>query len=137
MSNDIAMFLPKNNYHMGRDLYTDEMVEWAQEYDKDKPMLGSHRYQKLSVIRGGALVEFVKELGPSSQFPGARPVNGYFGSVYSAGEVMDICERLREGKPEEEEPKDLMTLHLMALEEKQAARAHRSVSGPAITISRN
>lgn len=111
----------------------DEKVEWVWESDEDKPMYGSCRYQHIQLVRGDKMRHFVGEMGPSSNYPLAHPFNFWAGSEYSVGECLEIAERLREGKPpEENEPIDIWASYLRLLEEKQKRRNHASEFGPAI-----
>lgn len=127
--------LPRDN--VSNLLTTDERVEWILEGGREKPGFGLHRYQRILVRRGQMMCEFLKDLGPVFMFPNAAPVQAWLGGEYSVGEAMEIAERLREGKPpEDKEPVNLMQKYFEQADELNALRAHRSVSGPLLTIER-
>lgn len=119
-------------------LTMDEKVEWIAEMEKDKPRFGTHRYQLVQVRRGQVMCDFKKDMGPSFLYPNAPPMQqAWLGGLYSVGEALEIAERMRENKPpEEREPTDLVQGYLVQQDEKRALRAHRSVSGPLVSIER-
>lgn len=119
------------------NLRLDEKVWQLIETVRDKPRFGPHRYQIIWSRRGEQLVKFEKDLGPELLYPGASLFQFFCGNEYSVGEAMEIADRAREGKPpEEREPTDLLGEYKKELEEKEALRAHRSVSGPLLTVQR-
>ncbi len=118
-------------------LHPDERVEWVREYVREKPMFGPYRYQSMRVHRGDRLVVFEVELGPEIQFSGAHPINGYLGFEYSVGEACDIANEARYGRPEPEEPQDLVKNWFEQLDESRQQKTHRSVSGPDVRIERH
>jgi hypothetical protein len=123
---------------VGQHLFSDERVQWAQEVTQPHPQLGWVRWQTICVIRDDKPVKFRKLLGPESMFPDAtRAINFVSLGEYSAGEAAEILEALRAGKPEPEEPRDLIALWRRQNEELAALRANRSVFGPSVTIQRN
>lgn len=121
-----------------RGLHLDEKVWWLHEVVRNKPSWGPHRYQVLLVRRGEYEYRFEKDLGPELLYPGSSPFNFWAASEYSVGEALEIADRLREGKdPEPREPSDIVGDYVDQLEERKAQRAHRSVSGTAVTIQRS
>ena len=119
-------------------LLIDDRVWSIWERVEDKPMWGAHRYQYIVIRRGEREHLYVKDLGPEVLFPNACQWNFWAANEYSIGEAVEIGERLREGKdPEPREPTDLGAAFMNQQEEKRALRAHRTTSGPFITISRN
>lgn len=123
---------------MARLLTVDERAWSLWEEDKSVDGQGMHRFQKIRVRRGELQCDFVKDLGPSFLYPKANPFSFLAMNQYSVGEVMEQAEWLREGQPPEDgrEPTHLLEEFKKELDEKQALRAHRSVSGPHITIAR-
>lgn len=121
-----------------RYLLLDEWAESIVETERDKPGFGMHRYQRIWAVRGDRLCVFEKEMGPVTAFHGAHLLNFWAAGLYRVGEVMEIAERLREGRPPERtEPSNLMGQYRNELEEKRDLRAHRTTSGPHVTIVRN
>jgi len=112
-------------------LHLDEKVEWIWEGNADKPQHGLHRYQHIQLVRDGQMRHFVAEIGPVSDHPGWYPLTFWAAGEYSVGEVLEIVERMRKGKPSEnDEPIDLALSYLNLLEEKQKRKAHISEFGP-------
>ena len=122
-----------------KHLTVDNRAWLVREENKDKPGFDMHRYQTITVRRDGMEYDYTKELGPAILWPHAGPGFQFWAAnEYSVGEVMEISERLREGKPpEQREPTNLIEKYREQEEEKRALRAHRSVSGPHISIGRN
>lgn len=122
-------------------LMIDERVWWLREITRDKPMFGPHRFQYIDVLRDDLLFSFVKDLGPAFLFPGASPFNFWAANLYSVGEVMEIADRLREGKPpegpEDHDPSDILERYKRQLDEEALLREHRTTSGPLITVQRD
>ena len=119
-------------------LHPDTLVWLLLETERDKPMWGKHRYQSVWVHQvDGSLRRYERELGPALAFPGGLLFQFWAADCYSVGEVMEIADRLREGKPpEDKEPADLIGEYRKEQEELRDLAAHRSVSGPALTIQR-
>ena len=126
-----------------RELPIDEKVWWLRETVRDVDMIGPHLIQKIEVVRNDQKVTYEKSLGPTWMFPGVHPFQFFAGNEYSVGEVMEIADRLRVGKPERDheqdriEKKPLGERYVEQREEVRALRAHRTVSGPHITIQRD
>ena len=85
-----------------RYLRLDDKVWFVKEEVRDKPMWGPHRYQHIYVRRDDAQYEYVKDLGPELLYPRASVFNFWAGNEYSAGEVMEIANNIRQNKPPEE-----------------------------------
>lgn len=96
------------------------------------------RIQWIWVRRGQAIYTYVHEVGPAALYPQAHPFQMWAAGLYKVGEVMEIMARAREGKPpEEQEPTDILEKYKEDLDEMVAQKAHRSVSGPNLTIVRS
>ena len=129
---------PKGLWRPVSGLSVDEKVWAFEERVRDKPQHGLHRYQHIWVRRGDSEYEFVLEMGPESRYANCPQIGkSWTAGLYSVGEVIEICQMLREGKdPEPTEPSDLIGQWQQQEEEKRALRAHRSVIGAHITIQR-
>jgi len=123
-----------------RGLHPDEPVWWLREMirvDNKTPGAVPMRVQGIQVIRDDKPTWFTRVLGPECFFAGQHLINFMAGALYSVGEVVEIAERLREGKPEAEEPSDLLGDYMKQCDELQAIKAHKTVNGPYLTIQRN
>lgn len=123
------------------ELNVDEKVYWLRETFREIDMVGLHLIQKIEVIRDDHKITYEKDLGPAFMYPRATSFQFFAGNEYSVGEVMEIADRCRDGKPpeilEEEDRVPLGERWMNEQEEKRALRAHRSVIGPHIRIERN
>ena len=122
-----------------RDLRLDEKVWWLHETVRDKPQYGPHRYQVLFVRRGEFEYRFEQDMGPELLFPTAGLFNFFCGNEYSVGEAIEIANRLREGKPPEDDhpPTDLIGEYQKELDEKRALRVARTTVAPGLFLQRS
>lgn len=118
-------------------LRPDEPAWQVRESDLPVPGLGLRRIQKLFVVRGDAMCEFRKDLGPSWAFPLAKPFCFIAAGCYSVGEALEQAEYLREAQPEPEAPHNLMQQWYQQLDEERQTAARRSVIGPLQRVQRN
>lgn len=118
-------------------LHVDEWVWFASELDRNVAGLGRHRVQTLIVRRGDLEITFEKDLGSTLAFPLAEQFNFPCLNLYRVGEVLEICERHREGRAEPEEPSDLWGQWHKQRDEQRQLRARRTTSGPLLTIQRD
>lgn len=122
-----------------RGLHPDEKVWELRErvvVDSRTPGAVPVRVQSLRVLRNDRLVWFDRVMGPEAAFTGSL-IEFWAAFEYSAGEVVEIAERLREGKPEQTEPSDLIGDYLKELDEKRQLAARRTTSGPYLTVQRD
>lgn len=120
------------------DLDVDEKVWQVRESDHVvKGQQGARRVQRVWVVRGEDIVEFQKDLGPSSKFPLAKPFIFVAGNEYSVGEALEQAEYLRDAVPEPEEPSDMIGDWFKQLDEMREIRKRRSVVGPWQRTQRN
>ena len=124
-----------------RELHVDEKVYWLREVFRDVDMIGLQIIQKIEVIRNDHLVTYEKSLGPAWMFPNANPFQFFAGNEYSVGEVMEIADRCRDGKPpenlEEQNREPIGEGWMKQRAEKEALAHHRSVIGPHVRIQRD
>jgi hypothetical protein len=101
---------------------------------------GWRRYQIIRVIRGDALAEFRRDLGPARKFktdqfaiPGGvvDETTGRFELLHTVGELYDMAEHLRTGKPRQAEtpPTDLIGAYREQPERRALWRKKRSTFG--------
>ena len=123
-----------------RGLHPDEPVWELREriaLNNKLPGAVPMRIQSIAVNRGDRLVWFDRVMGPEIAFNGDLIVF-WAGFEYSAGEVAEIADRLREGKSEQVEPtRDLIGDYMKELDEQRQLAAHRTVIGPSVRIQRD
>lgn len=121
-----------------KQLFSDERALWGQEVTK--PMFGALvRVQRICVVREDKPVIFERVMGRADEFPTAiRTVNFPAFLLYSAGEVNEQLDVLREARPpDNREPTDLMGEYLKQEDEKEALKARRTVVGPSLFVQRS
>jgi len=63
---------------------------------------GFHRYQIITVIRGGVIAEFRKDMGLAKKFKKARQINIPSLMEHTVDELMDLADNLRYEQPKDE-----------------------------------
>ena len=107
------------------------------------PLFGERRVQRIWVLRDDDLAVWTKDLGPRDAFRADRfQIPSGIGNdhvelwAYSVGEIREIADYLRGERHEHEPPSPMWQLYCQDLDEKLAQKAHRTVTGPLITIQR-
>ena len=117
----------------------DEKVWWLREWvrvDNRTPGALPVRMQSIAVNRNDSIAWFDRVMGLDAEISG-NLIQFWGGWEYSAAEACEIADRLRDGRPEQEEPSDLIGQYQRELDEKRNLVANRSIFGPDVRIQRN
>jgi len=74
----------------------------SETHEQSPTSSGFHRYQIISVIRGGVIAEFRSDMGLAKKFKKARQINIPSLMEHTVDELMDLADNLRYEQPKDE-----------------------------------